>query len=224
MRPLLIVSTVCLTAALGCYGQDQDRDRGNYVQSIPAGTRIRVRTEQPIDVRDYSDGRIYRGTVAEDVVDPSNRLLIPRGADVEMIVQNVGEHEVAIDLDALSFEGRRYMVNAETYRRSRRAGVGANERTGKYVGGGALFGTILGAIAGGGKGAAIGALAGAAAGGGAEMATRGHEVHIPPESILTFHLEDPLQVATGRYSRDNGYDENGYHYHDGYYDRGGGRQ
>ncbi len=35
--------------------------------------------------------------------------------------------------------------------------LGANQRTGKYVGGGAAIGAVLGAIFGGGKGAAIGA-------------------------------------------------------------------
>ena len=36
-------------------------------------------------------------------------------------------------------------------------GIGKNKRTAEYVGGGAVLGTLLGAIAGGGKGAAIGA-------------------------------------------------------------------
>ena len=45
-------------------------------------------------------------------------------------------------------------------------GVGANKRTAEMVGGGAVLGTLIGAIAGGGKGAAIGAVAGAGAGAG----------------------------------------------------------
>jgi hypothetical protein len=156
MSRLPIVTAVCLAAALACYAQDpdrRDRDRqGEFVQSIPAGTRIEIRTQDPIDVRDRSDGRIFNATVAEDVMGPSDRLLIPRGARAELIVQNVGDGEMAIDLDSVTVEGRRYMVSAETYRDSRPAGVGANKRTGEYVGGGALLGTILGAIAGGGKG------------------------------------------------------------------------
>lgn len=131
---------------------------------------------------------------------------------------------MAIDIDSISVEGRRYMVSAEIYRDSRRAGIGANQRTGEYVGGGAILGSIVGAIAGGGKGAAIGAVAGAAAGGGAEVATRGAVVRIPAESILTFRLDKPLEIATGRFRDDNGYDDHGNHYHNGYYDRGGGRQ
>jgi len=126
---------------------------------------------------------------------------------------------MAIELDAVIVGGHRYMVKADTYESSRRTGVGANKRTGEYVGGGAVFGTIIGAIAGGGKGAAIGALAGGAAGAGAQTVTRGHALHIPAESVLSFRLEQPLEVATGRYERDNGYDRDGYHYHNDYYRR-----
>src|SRR5205085_8546591 len=122
-------------------------------------------------------------------------------------------------LESVSVQGRRYMVPAEKYDSSRQSGVGANKRTGEYVGGGALFGTIVGAIAGGGKGAAIGALAGGAAGGGAQVLTKGRAINIPAETVLTFRLEQPLQIATGRYTQDNGYDREGYHYHNDYYHR-----
>jgi len=62
------------------------------------------------------------------------------------------------------------------------------------VGGGALLGTLLGAIAGGGKGAAIGLLAGAAAGGTAQVLTKGREVRVPAETVLTFRLDQPLNL------------------------------
>jgi hypothetical protein len=87
-------------------------------------------------------------------------------------------------------------------------GVGLNGRTGKFVGGGALFGTILGAVAGGGKGAGIGALAGEVAGAVGQFATRGKKVHVPAESVLTFQLQQPLTLAP-----DPGYTRNGQHYH-----------
>jgi hypothetical protein len=143
--------------------------------------------------------------------------MIPRGARAELLVQNLGPNEGTLDLDSIEFDGRRYMVDAEKYMMSRKSGVGENRRTAKYLGGGALFGTIVGAIAGGGKGAAIGALAGGAAGAGAQSLTRGGEVRIPAESIVTFRLDEPLRIAAAPYNRDNGYDENGYHYHNGYY-------
>jgi outer membrane lipoprotein SlyB len=71
-------------------------------------------------------------------------------------------------------------------------GIGANKRTAEMTGGGALLGTVIGAVAGGGKGAAIGALAGAGAGATAQVLTRGKEVKVPAESMLTFKLDQPL--------------------------------
>jgi hypothetical protein len=228
-RPL-VFSMICVSVAVTAYAQDnpdrqrdsRDRNGNNgdtYAESIPAGTRIRVRTDQTIDVRDRSDGRVFTGTMAEEVTSADGRVRIPRGARAELIVQNVRENEMAIDLESVNINGRRYMVAAETYDSSRRTGLGANKRTGEYVGGGAVFGTIIGAIAGGGKGAAIGALAGGAAGGGAEVLTKGQAVRIPAETVLEFRLEQPLQIAGGRYLQDNGYDRDGVHYHNDYYHR-----
>jgi len=92
------------------------------------------------------------------------------------------------------------------------AGLGANKRTGEYLGGGAVLGAIIGAIAGGGKGAAIGAGAGAAAGAGAQVLTRGRRVEVPAESLLTFNLTQPIRAGV----QEQGYMRNGYHYHQGY--------
>jgi hypothetical protein len=65
-------------------------------------------------------------------------------------------------------------LNSEDITNTRvREGLGANKRTGAFVGGTALLGTVIGAIAGGGNGAAIGAVAGAGAGAGAQVLTRG---------------------------------------------------
>lgn len=187
--------------------------------SVPVGAEIRIRTLDRIDARDRSDRRVYNGVVESDVIAPDGRVVVPRGANAELVVQDLGPREMAVDLESVTVNGRRYMVAAEDYTRARRSGVGENGRTAKYVGGGALFGTVLGAIAGGGKGAAIGALAGGAAGAGAQTLTRGADIHIPSETLLTFRLDRPLTVGTGAYSRDNGYDRDGYHYHDDYYQR-----
>jgi len=200
--------------------RDRDQNvRDNSSDKIPSGTEIRVRTDQAINTQDHSDGRIFQGTVTEDVRGNDGRMVIPRGARAELIVQNVGEHELTVDLESITVEGHRYMVSSQAYDAARRSGVGANERKGKYVGGGALFGTIIGAIAGGGKGAAIGAAAGAAAGAGAQVATRGRAINIPAETVLTFRLDQSLDITREPYLNDNGYDQDGNHYHNDYYHR-----
>lgn len=178
--------------------------------TVPAGTKIEVRTNDTIDMKNSSDGRIFSGVVNQDVMDSAGNLVIPRGANAELIVRNVSSKDMAVDLESVSANGRRYVVAASEYDRGSKDGLGANKRTGKYVGGGAAIGAIIGAIAGGGKGAAIGALGGGAAGAGAQVLTRGRSVRIPAESVLTFRLEQPLQVGPGQ---DNGYTRRGRHYH-----------
>jgi hypothetical protein len=221
--------SLCLGVSLSTFAQQYPNDRnsrdreqtfqGNYTDVIPAGTQVRVRSDQTIDARDRSDGRIFPGTVAENVMGQDGRVVIPRGAKAELVVLNVSQDDLAVDLESITVEGRRYMVGAEAYDNARHTGVGANKRTGKYVGGGAIFGTIVGAIAGGGKGAAIGALAGGAAGAGAQTLTRGRAIRIPAETVLTFRLDQALEVGRPPYDRDNGIDRDGYHYHDDYYHR-----
>lgn len=80
----------------------------------------------------------------------------------------------------------------------RRPGPGANRRTAKWVGGGAALGTLIGAIAGGGKGAAIGAAVGAAGGATTQVLTKGSEVKVPAETMLTFQLDQPLRLEAAQ--------------------------
>jgi hypothetical protein len=177
-------------------------------QRIPSGTRIDIRTDETIDIRDHVDGRVFMGSVAEDVAARDGGTAIPRGARAELVVRRVDRNELSIDFDSVTVGGQRYSVDAGDVERVERKGVGANKRTGAFVGGGAVLGTLLGAVAGGGKGAAIGALAGGAAGAGAQTLTRGSSVHVPAETVLSFRLDRPLDVTP-----DPGYDRDGRHYH-----------
>jgi hypothetical protein len=180
---------------------------------VPAGTEIPVRTNETIDARSPSDSRIYTGVVERDVTDRSGRVVIPRGANAELIMRDASDDEIVLDLESVEVDGRMYNVTSSAEvvgsRESRREGVGLNERTGKYVGGGAVIGSIIGAIAGGGKGAAIGAATGAAAGAAGQTVTRGGSVRLPSESVVTFRLDRPLTVGT----HDSGYMRDGRHYH-----------
>lgn len=177
---------------------------------IEPGTVVPVRTNQYIS-SERADGRIFTGTVSQDVMGSNGQLAIPQGSDVELIVRNAPDGDLVLDLESVMINGRRYALDASANRidANRREGVGDNGRTGEFVGGGALLGGIIGAIAGGGKGAAIGAGVGAAAGASDEMATRGREVRVPAESLLTFRLNQPLTMGVP----DDGQIEGNYHYH-----------
>jgi len=184
------------------------------VDRVPSGSEIAVRTIDSIDAKHPSDSRIYKASIERDVVDRSGRVVIPRGADAELIMRDASEQDIVVDLESVTVNGQRYVVSAPSETVSataerEREGVGKNSRTGKYVGGAAIVGSIIGAIAGGGKGAAIGAISGAGAGAAAQTVTRGGSVRLPSESVLTFRLDRPLMIGTA----DDGYMRDGYHYH-----------
>jgi uncharacterized protein YcfJ len=105
-----------------------------------------------------------------------------------------GSSDLALGLDSISVNGNTYRVITQDVQQQGNSGLGKNKRTGEYVGGGAVLGTLIGAIAGGGKGAAIGAVTGAAAGAGAQVLTRGKAVKVPAETVLRFRLDEPLQL------------------------------
>jgi hypothetical protein len=164
--------------------------------TLPVNTQIAVRTAEGIHASTASPGRTYPATIDQDVVDANGNPVIPRGSNALLVVRDMGNNQIVLDLQSVNVNGQRYALNTMdvTQTGQSRQGLGANGRTGAYVGGGAVLGTLLGAIAGGGRGAAIGALAGAAAGAGTEVLTKGSEVRVPAETVLTFQLDQPVSL------------------------------
>ena len=164
---------------------------------VGSGAEIKVRTDQAIQANSSSVGKTYSVTVADDVKDQNGNVAIPQGSPATVAVaKGPSANEVTLGLRSVTVNGHRYLLTTnKTTRKGGKEGIGANKRTGEYVGGGALAGTLIGAIAGGGKGAAIGAVLGGAAGAGTQVLTRGPEVKIPPETVMTFQLNNDLQVA-----------------------------
>lgn len=172
---------------------------------VPAGTEIAVRTEETIDSGRAAEGQSYAAEVTRDVPDANGDVVVPRGSNAQMVIRSAsqggrfrGTSDMVLDLTSVSVDGRQYQLSAGTVEDRGKAGLGKNERTAKFVGGGALLGTVIGAIAGHGKGAAIGAASGAAAGAATQLITRGGGIHVPAETILTFRLDRPLRVAAAR--------------------------
>jgi Protein of unknown function (DUF3011)/Ricin-type beta-trefoil lectin domain len=187
----------------GCRGEFDvlgRRGSGGRSRTIGAGTTVSVRTNERINVN-KSDGRVFTAVVDQDVMDTSGNVAVSRGSNAELIVRRASDDELALDLESVTVNGQRYAVAADDagLGSGQQDGIGANKRTGEFIGGGALVGAIIGAIAGGGRGAAIGAGAGAAAGAGTQVLTRGNNVNVPSESRLTFRLEQPLEMGVARY-------------------------
>jgi hypothetical protein len=181
------------------------------LRTIDAGTTITVRTNEQINSSN-SDGRVFSGIVEQDVMNRGGNVAIPRGSNVELLVKNMSNNQIALDLDSVTVDGQRYGIQSgDSVVDSQSDGLGVNKRTGTFVGAGAAIGAIIGAIAGGGKGAAIGGGIGAAGGAGTQILTRGRRVNVPAESLVTFRLEQPLQTGAADY----GFSRNGQHYHPG---------
>jgi hypothetical protein len=172
---------------------------------VPLGTELSVRSDETIDSATAAEGQSYAGEITNDVKDAAGDVVIPRGANAQLVIKSAskggrfqGTSDLVIDLQSVSVGGQQYLVNTTDFVEQGRSGIGANKRTGEYVGGGAGIGTLIGAIAGHGKGAAIGAAAGAGAGAAAQIMTKGGSIQIPAETVMTFKLEKTLRVAERR--------------------------
>jgi hypothetical protein len=63
-----MIRLICIAASLSFLisASAQNYPNGNQSDSIPAGTQIRVRTNQEIDAHDRADNRVYTGTIDRD--------------------------------------------------------------------------------------------------------------------------------------------------------------
>ena len=171
------------------------------VRTIPAGTTIRVRNNEPISSETAQDGQTFSGVVEADILDSNGQVVVPKGSNATLVVRAAegqgkvqGRSDLSVDLGAVTVNGKEYRLDTSDVAREGKEGVGMNKRTGIFAGGGAAFGGIIGALAGGGKGAAIGALSGAGAGTAAQAVTRGKAAVIRSETLLSFRLERPVHI------------------------------
>jgi outer membrane lipoprotein SlyB len=164
---------------------------------VPAGTKVAVRAEEPIDSSKASPGQTYSASVVSDVLDADGNVVVPRGANAKLVIRQSAENakDLSLGLQSVVVGGQRYELSATDIEKGRKDSIGANKRTATYVGGAAAVGAVIGAIAGGGKGAAIGAGSGAGAGALAQVLTRGSSIKVPVESELTFQLNQRLRVV-----------------------------
>jgi len=205
------VSNGC-SADFQTYGTGSRRSYSGRTTTIPAGTQVSIRADEAIDSRNAYVGQRYAADVASDVTDSSGTVIIPRGTQAELILHDANDsynnnpntnnnannnQNLVLDLDSVTVNGERYIVSTQDVT-SAGSGIGANKKTGTYVGGGAVLGAIIGAVAGGGKGAAIGAAVGAGAGAGGVILTKGKNVNVPVETVLNFKLDQDLSLQAVR--------------------------
>ena len=165
--------------------------------TIRPGTLFSVRTSEPLDSRRLRGGENFQAIVAQDMYQ-GQYLAIPRGAILQGRVVGVkkpgafrGDAGFALQITSITLSGQTYPVSTDTFATDTR---GKGGYTAANTVGGAAIGALIGAVAGGGTGAAIGAVAGGGVGLGASAASAGPRSIMPPETLLTFHLKEPLTV------------------------------
>jgi hypothetical protein len=165
--------------------------------TVPAGTRILIRTIDAIDSSKQKTG--YRFTASLETNLQANDVVVaPRGttvygqlASASSAGRMAGSSELTLELTDIVINGTAYPLLTSTYEIK---GKGEGSNTAKKVIGGVGLGALIGGLAGGGKGAGIGALAGGAGGTALAASKKGQQLSIPSESLLEFRLGQPVKL------------------------------
>jgi hypothetical protein len=169
--------------------------------TVPAGTRILVRTIDPVDSSKQQAGYRFLATL-ETNLQADDAVVAPRGTTVHVRLANAqsagkmsGGAGLTLELTDIVISDTAYPLLTSTYE-VRSQGQGG--KTARRTVGGAGLGALIGGVAGGGKGAAIGAASGGALGATVSAATPGKQVAVPSESLLEFRLEQPVSLPVAR--------------------------
>ena len=162
--------------------------------TLPSGTPLHVVLQQGVGTDSSSPGVMFSAVLADPIVVDGKTVLekgsavAGRVVDVQKAGRVKGKATLSLALTSVEHDGKPVQIETRTY-----VGVAKDnkKRDIAMIGGGAGVGAAIGAIAGGGKGAATGAAIGGAGGTGAVLATRGDDLHYPPESQLNFVLSKP---------------------------------
>jgi len=154
-------------------------------QTIPAGTKITIRTESQVNSGSARTGQVVSGTLARDIV-ANGKTVVKAPAPVKIKVTSAkssgrlhapGE----LTLRLVSVDGT--PVSTSAFRAKGKSHTKSNVTK---IGGGAAAGALIGGLAGGGRGALIGTAAGAGAGTGLAAATGKQEAVVHAETAITF--------------------------------------
>lgn len=167
---------------------------------LPAGTVIRVRTNQWLSTDRNIVGDGFYATLAQPIV-VDGWVVALRGQSILGRVSlsqkangsNHNTSQLGLQLSELTFADGQ-LLPIQTQLSQSATGPNRGQQAGTVVTTTGV-GAIIGAIAGRGPGAAIGAGIGAIAGLGI-ISNTGRPTIIPPETMLTFRLNEPVTIST----------------------------
>jgi hypothetical protein len=197
----------CLSACGAAASESADAAKGLADESaaarpttitIPAGSRLRVALSDGVSTTKSEPGDPFSAHLVEPVVIDGETVLEKgtkvsgRVVDAQESGRVKGRASLKLVLTTVVRSGNTIKIETKPYVAVAEATKG---RDAALIGGGAGVGAAIGAIAGGGKGAGIGALVGGGAGTVTVLATKGKDLHYPPETRLNFTLASPVQVT-----------------------------
>ncbi len=169
--------------------------------TLPSGTVIPIRMIDTLDSGKTQPNTVFHGSLAGDLI-VDGMVVARSGAAVtgRVIIAKDATHfsgssELSIELTRIDTVDHPVDVVTDAYDKQ---GAGRGKNTALKTGGGAAVGAVLGGLLGGGKGAAIGAASGGGLGAGVNGVTKGQQVQIPTETLVTFHLQSPVSVTTSK--------------------------
>lgn len=171
--------------------------------TIPAGTSLLVRMIDSVDSSTNKIGDPFHASLQSPLT-VGDTVVAPKGADVYGKLSQAkeagkisGSAQLTLELTGIRVHGNIVPVESTEYDV---AGKGRGTQSAERIGGGAVVGAVIGAIAGGGKGAAIGATVGGGAGTAAQVLTHGEQVRIPSETLLEFKLQQDVTAPVANSS------------------------
>jgi hypothetical protein len=159
-------------------------------QTVPAGTRITIRTDSQINSSSAHVGQSFHANLVKDLV-VNGKTIAKAGAPAKGKVTYAKSSgrlhapgQVTIRLTSIELrDGKTLAVSTSGFRAEGKSHTKSNVTK---IGGGAAAGALIGGLAGGGKGALIGTAVGSGAGTGVAAATGKEEALIHAETAITF--------------------------------------
>lgn len=170
--------------------------------TLNQGTYVTVRINQWLSSDRNQKGDTFTGNLEQPVVVDGfvvaqrGQAVYGRVTEAQRAGRVEGTSRLGVELTQLTLvDGDQLPVQSQMIRQNGPTSVG---RDAAAVGGTTALGAVIGAGVGWGRGAAIGAGAGAAVGVLGVLLTRGRPTVIYPESVLTFQVQAPVDIATDK--------------------------
>ena len=198
MRLTLFFAIVLLAGQIGVPAKSLSSSRSDVNAAdrpqrvtIPAGTRILVRTMDNINSETGRPGQRFTGELETELA--LDRITVaPRGATVHgRLVEATsagrtqGRSRLTLELTDIVINDRANPIMTQTYQVRGRGQGGRTTRRGLR---GAGLGALVGGVAGGGGGAAVGGVLGAGAGKASSAVRGGQQISVPSGSLIEFRL------------------------------------